>query len=92
MRMTHYETLRAGNLFIADTGNHVIRRLDARTKVLTTFAGTGKAGATPDGASIAGTPLNGPRSLAADTHGDLWLVTREGNQVLRFDLAVSFGM
>jgi len=39
---------REGNLFIADTGNHVIRRLDARTKVLTTFAGTGKPGNSGD--------------------------------------------
>jgi streptogramin lyase len=77
----------SGDLFIADVGNHVIRRIDAKTGLIGTFAGTGKAGATPNGAPITGTPLNGPRSLAADTSGDLWLVTREGNQVLRFDLA-----
>jgi streptogramin lyase len=77
----------AGDLFIADIGNHVIRRIDAKTKIITTFAGIGKAGATPDGSPIAGTPLNGPRSLDFDARGDLWLVTREGNQLLRFDLA-----
>ena len=41
----------------------------------------------PDGSPIAGTPLNGPRSLDVDSSGNLWLVTREGNQVLRFDLS-----
>lgn len=36
---------------------------------------------------ITGTPLTGPRSLALHSEGDLWLVTREGKQLLRFDLA-----
>ena len=76
----------AGDLYIADIGNHVIRRVNGKTGEITTFAGTGKAGATPDGSPIVGTPLNGPRSLDFDAAGNLWLVTREGNQVLRFDL------
>ena len=71
-----------GDLFIADIGSHVIRRIDMKTGVITTFAGTGKPGPTPDGAPIANTPLNGPRSLDFDPDGNLWLVTREGNQVL----------
>jgi len=75
-----------GALLICDIGNHAIRRVDPRTGAISTFAGTGKAGATPDGAPIAGTPLNGPRSLDVDAAGDLWLATREGNQVFRFDL------
>jgi streptogramin lyase len=75
-----------GNLFICDIRNHVIRRVDARTGVISTFAGTGKAGPTPDRAPIKGTPLNGPRSLDFDAEGNLWLATREGNQVFKFDL------
>lgn len=75
-----------GQLYICDIGNHVIRRVDPRTGVISTFAGTGKAGDTPDGAPIAGTPLRGPRSLDFDRAGNLWLATREGNQVFRFDL------
>jgi streptogramin lyase len=76
-----------GALYICDIGNHVIRRVDPRSGVIATFAGTGKPGPTPDGAPIAGTPLRGPRSLDFDREGNLWLVTREGNQVFRFDLA-----
>lgn len=75
-----------GDLYICDIGNHVIRRVNLRTGIITTFAGTGKAGDTPDGAPIAGTPLRGPRSLDFDRAGNLWLATREGNQVFRFDL------
>jgi streptogramin lyase len=77
----------AGDLFIADIGNQVIRRVDAQNGLITTLAGTGRAGDTPEGAPLAGTPLNGPRSLDCDRAGNLWLVTREGNQLLRLDLA-----
>ena len=76
----------AGDLYICDIGNHVIRKVDMKTGIISTFAGTGKAGPTPDGAPIAGTPLNGPRSMDFDSQGNLWLVTREGNQVFKFDL------
>lgn len=76
-----------GNLFICDIGNHAIRKVDANTGIISTFAGLGKPGPTPDGSPIAGTPLNGPRSLDFDAQGDLWVATREGNQVFRFDLA-----
>lgn len=75
-----------GALYICDIGNHVIRRVDAKTGLISTFAGTGKPGPTPDGAPIAGTPLKGPRSLDADKDGNLWLATREGNQVFKLDL------
>jgi len=75
-----------GDLYICDIGNHVIRRLDMKTGMISTFAGTGKAGDTPDGSPIEGTPLKGPRSLDFDKAGNLWLATREGNQVFKFDL------
>jgi len=75
----------AGDLYIADIGNHVIRAIDSKTGIISTFAGTGVAGPTPDGSALRGTPLNGPRSLDFDRAGILWLVTREGNQLLRIN-------
>ena len=77
-----------GHLYVCDIGNHVIRRIDMTTNVITTFAGTGKPGPTIDGSPIAGTPLNGPRSIDFDRQGNLWLATREGNQVFKMDLKV----
>lgn len=77
----------AGDLFICDIRNNVIRKIATKTGVITTFAGTGKPGDTPDNSPIAGTPLRGPRTLDFDAAGHLWLATREGNQVFRFDLA-----
>lgn len=74
------------HLYICDIGNNVIRRVDMKTGTISAFAGTGKPGETPEGAPLAGTPLKGPRSIDFDAKGDLWLVTREGNQVLRLDM------
>jgi streptogramin lyase len=73
-----------GNLLVCDIGNHVIRRIDTNGTI-STFAGTGRPGPTPDGAPLAGTPLLGPRSLDVDASGIVWLATREGNQVLKLD-------
>jgi streptogramin lyase len=77
---------RAGHLFICDILNHRVRRVDRRTGVITTFAGTGEKGPLPDGAPIEGTALSGPRALDFDKDGNLWLALREGNAVLKFDL------
>jgi streptogramin lyase len=75
-----------GNLYICDIRNHRIRKVDAKTGLITTFAGTGKQAPTPDGATIAGTPLNGPRAIDFDAQGNLWLALREGNAVYKLDV------
>ncbi len=75
-----------GHLYVCDIGNHVVRRIDMATNQIETIAGTGKPGQTPDGSPIVGTPLNGPRSIDFDLKGNLWLATREGNQVFQLDL------
>ena len=75
-----------GGLLICDIGNHRIRRVDPETGVITTFAGTGEREPTPDGAPLRGTPLNGPRAMALDADGDLYLALREGNAIYRLDL------
>ncbi len=82
----HSIAIRGDSLFICDIGNHRIRRVDLRSGRIETFAGTGLRGPTPDGAPLAGTPLNGPRALDVDGNGNLWLALREGNAVYRIDV------
>jgi sugar lactone lactonase YvrE len=72
-------------LLICDIGNLRIRRVDLKTGLIETWAGTGEKKPTPDGAPIAGTPLNGPRAITADRDGNLYLALREGNTILKID-------
>ena len=74
-----------GRLLICDIGNLRIRRVDLRTGIIETWAGTGEKSPTADGAPITGTPLNGPRAITSDPDGNLYLVLREGNAVYRMD-------
>jgi DNA-binding beta-propeller fold protein YncE len=74
------------SLYIADIGNRRIRRVDLKTGLIDTFAGTGEAKSSADGATLDGTPLNGPRAMAFDSRGDMYLVLREGNAVYRIDM------
>jgi streptogramin lyase len=76
---------RDGTLLICDIGNQRIRRLHLDTGVIETWAGTGEASETPDGAPVKGTPLRGPRTMALAANGDLYLALREGNAILRVD-------
>lgn len=75
-----------GDLYICDILNHRIRKVAMKTGIITTFAGTGEKKPTPDGARIAGTPLNGPRAIDFDRQGNLWLALREGNAVYKLDM------
>ena len=73
------------SFLICDIGNHRIRRLHLRSGLIDTYAGTGETAPTPEGAPVAGTPLNGPRALARARNGDLYLALREGNAIYRID-------
>ena len=86
LRQPHSIALdRDGTLLICDIGNQRIRRLHLDTGIIETYAGTGEAAETPDGAPVSGTPLRGPRTMAIAPDGDLYLALREGNAILRID-------
>ncbi len=73
------------NLYICDIGNHRVRVVDAKTGIVSSFAGTGKKGPNPNSATLPDIALSGPRAL--DFDGEfLWLALREGNAVYKIDL------
>ena len=75
----------AGNLYVADIGNHRIRRIDLKAKTVETYAGNGEKKLPQEGQSIAGTPVIGPRALIID--GDtMWIALREGHSVWRLNM------
>ena len=64
----------AGNLYISDSQNYVIRKITMATGVITTFAGTGAGGYNGDGISATAATLNYPRGIAFDGLGNLYIV------------------
>ena len=69
----------AGNVYIADTGNNVIRMVSP-AGTITTFAGSQGAGAgySGDTGAATGAQLNGPTGLAIDSAGNVYLLTGNG--------------
>ncbi len=78
---------RAGNLYIADTYNDVVRKVEAGTGVITTFAGTGVSGYSGDGGPAAAAQLSGPQALAVDRAGNLLIADSNNSVVRRVDAA-----
>lgn len=77
---------RAGNLYIADTMNHRIRRVDARTGLISHVAGTGQARYSGDGGPAAQAAINEPTGLAVNDHY-VYIADQSNNRVRRVDLA-----
>ena len=71
-----------GNLFIADLLNNVVRRVDAKTRIIATVAGNGKVGYSGDGGSATSASLNSPWAVAVDTQDNLYIAD-VGNNVIR---------
>jgi photosystem II stability/assembly factor-like uncharacterized protein/sugar lactone lactonase YvrE len=70
-----------GNLFVSDTWNHRVRRIDASTGIVTTVAGTGVAGFSGDGGPAVKAQFNYPLGLAIDTSGNLFVAESAGQRV-----------
>jgi sugar lactone lactonase YvrE len=75
----------AGNIYICDTNNNVIRKVDARTGIITTIAGNGVAGYTGDGVVASTTELNKPAAVRY-YQGGLWIADASNNRIRRVDL------
>jgi len=63
----------AGNLYIADNYNNVIRKVDS-SGIITTFAGNGSMGTSGDGGPAINAPLYYPVQVAADSAGNVYIV------------------
>lgn len=77
----------AGHLYIADTLNHRVRRVDATTGVITTVAGLGKPRYFGDGGMAVEAGLNEPAALALSREGILYIADQSNNCVRAVDLA-----
>ena len=74
----------AGNLYIADWGNHRIRKVDA-AGVITTVAGDGTRGFGGDGGPAVAAQLSFPSGVAVDGVGNLYIADVGSNRILKVD-------
>lgn len=71
----------SGNLYIADTNNHVIREVSASTGDIATIAGSGLPGDSGEGGPATSAELSVPAAVAADASGDVFLADPGNDQV-----------
>jgi streptogramin lyase len=74
-------------LYIADTDNHRIRKMDLATNIVTTIAGTGVAGYSGDDGAATSAQLNAPRDLEIGPEGDLYIADTDNGRVRAIDLS-----
>ena len=75
----------AGNLYLTDTGNDRVRRIDRETGVITTVAGNGPRGFSGDGGLGVEASLNRPRGLAFDADDNLFIADFRNHRIRRVD-------
>ncbi|WP_353063741.1 Ig-like domain repeat protein [Tunturibacter psychrotolerans] len=71
----------AGNIFIADSSNNRIRRVDAASQLMSTVAGNGDAGNTGDGGLATMASLSLPTSVALDGAGNLYFADSNNHAI-----------
>lgn len=71
----------AGNLYVADTNNHRVRRIAAGTGVIATVAGNGVEGFAGDGGLAPAASIDSPNGLALDRAGNLYLADTHNGRV-----------
>lgn len=71
------------NIYVADTNNHVIRRISFPDRIVTTVAGVGVAGYSGDGGDATRARLNFPTDVDVDRHGNLFIADTENNVIRR---------
>ena len=74
----------AGNLYIADTGNALVRMVNA-AGTITTFAGNGTAGYNGDGIQATAASLNSPWGLVVSPAGALYIADLDNNRIRKVD-------
>ena len=77
----------AGNIFIADTGNNRIRKINASDGQINTVAGSGASGFSGDNGAATSAKLSAPTAVAVDTAGNIYVADTGNNRVRKINAA-----
>ncbi len=75
-----------GNMYFVEMMNHVVRRVDERTKTISLVAGSGVAGFDGDGGAATDAQLNRPHSIALDNRQQLYICDIGNHRIRNVDL------
>jgi hypothetical protein len=75
----------SGNLYIADTYNHRIRKVNAKTGIITTVVGTGSKGFSGDGGPATSARLRYPFSIYVDSAGNIYIADTYNYRIRKVD-------
>lgn len=76
----------AGNMYIADGRNHVVRKIDL-AGTITTFAGNGAGGFSGDGGQATNAQLNNPFGVEVDAIGQVYIADKDNHRIRKVDLS-----
>ncbi|MGQ0720506.1 MAG: NHL domain-containing protein [Candidatus Eiseniibacteriota bacterium] len=76
-----------GSLYICDTMNSVIRRIDTATGIITTVAGNGTFGFSGDGGAATSAQLYAPSDVDVDSAGNMYIADTYNNVIRKVDTA-----
>jgi len=76
-----------GNMFFVEMRNHLVRRVDGRTKFISTVAGSGREGFSGDGGPATQAELRQPHSIQFDAGGYLYICDIGNNRIRKVDLS-----
>jgi DNA-binding beta-propeller fold protein YncE len=79
----------AGNLYIADLNNSVVRKIDSITSTISTFAGTGAPGYSGDGGPATSARLHTLYGIAVDSAGNLYIADRNNFRIRKVTLGTN---
>ena len=76
-----------GNIIFPDIANHVIRKINFSSGIITTIAGTGTMGCSGDGGQATNAEFNQPYSVAYDLLGNLYIADNMAQCIRKVDTA-----
>src|SRR5262252_97038 len=74
-----------GDIYVAERGNPIVRKIDTSTGIITTLAGTGEWGYSGDGGPAPAATWGAPKAMRCDPQNNIIVVDTENNAVRRID-------
>lgn len=75
----------SGDIYVTDTSNHSVRKINHTTGYSTVIAGTGSSGSTGNGGAATSAKLNGPKAVTVDSSGNVYIADTSNHRIRKID-------